>query len=1227
MRKFFTFLLALTVGAGTIFAANGTCGDNLTWDLTDGVLTISGTGAMADYESASPAPWDAYKENVISVVINDGITTIGKRAFYNIDAMTSVTMPNSLTTIGDNAFYSCDGLTTIEIPKGITSVGYRALDNCSKLTAVVWNAKVCNYKFEYPSQIKSYTFGEEVETLSTSCCDGMSELTSIVIPNSVTSIGYRAFTGCSKLASVTIGNSVTSIGDEVFWNCTALTSIEIPNSVTSIGSWVFKGCSALSTVTIGSSITKIGEQAFYNLESLAEVTCKAVVPPTLGNECFKYASRYDLLVPAGSEDAYAKAWTQSQWKSIDAIADPYLASGTCGANLTWTLSYSGLLTISGTGAMTDWSTATAVPWAAEHAAVKAVQIADGVTTIGAYAFYKLTALIEITIPANIATIGAHAFENCTGLVTMTCDAVNPPACGTDAFAGVSSSLQVLVPVESVAKYSNAETWKDLKVTKIPIPYGTCGENLTWNYKDSVLTISGTGVMEWDGYAPWDSYYGSVKTAVIEDGAVNIDSAAFYFSMNLTSVTLPATLDSIAYLAFYACFNLKTITLPKSITKLGEGAFYYCMGLDTITCYATTPPTCGASCFYAVDTENAIVYVPNGSLEKYQNADGWKDFTNIQINPILASGTCGAEGDNLTWILNSDGLLTISGTGAMADNVDAWALYRAEIKSVAIAEGATNIGKEAFAECANLSTISIPNTVKSIGEGAFINCSSLPAITIPEGITSIKDNTFSGCAKLTGLIFPNTVTEIGKSAFAGSGLTSLVVPLFVTKIGEKGFSGCTGLTAINAQVVTPPECGANAFANVDESITLFVPEESVADYKKAKEWKDFTNVVGVDCALGSGTFGEKNEFTWKLTCSGTLLINGSGEITYSSEIPWKDYASSVKSIVISNGVTSIQGRFGGLPNLESLSLPNSLKKIANGFSSCPKLITAAIPNSVTEIELSFNTCPGLETIIFGYGVKTIHESFEGSLSKHPEIICFAVNPPGNLQNSFKDDTHYGATLYVPDASLSKYKEDIPWGYFSPILPLSSRPDTHIIASGTAGNDITWELDSNGILTIKGKGDMSSWGIPAPASVGKHYIPTDEPSAPWYPYHSDILYVVIEGGITSIGDNAFYGCTDIQSITCYATTPPACGEGAFEGIEASGLLCVPEGSESAYQSADKWNIFTEVQPIEQQPTAIDEVEAQWTNEEMRKCENTKLLINGQLYILHNGTLYGVQGQKVR
>ena len=141
------------------------------------------------------------------------------------------------------------------------------------------------------------------------------------------------------------------------------------------------------------------------------------------------------------------------------------------------------------------------------------------------------------------------------------------------------------------------------------------------------------------------------------------------------------------------------------------------------------------------------------------------------------------------------------------------------------------------------------------------------------------------------------------------------------------------------------------------------------------------------------------------------------------------------------------------------------------------------------------------------------------------------------------------------------------------------------------------------------------------MGKRYIPTSDPTAPWYPYHSDILYVVIEGGITTIGNNAFYGCTDIQSITCYATTPPACGEGAFGGIDPSIPLNVPENAVEAYQGANQWKEFDVQADENMTPTSIEPADSQ-----QPKANCQKILRDGQLYLLRNGQIFDLRGQKV-
>ena len=184
---------------------SGTCGENLTWKLEDGVLTISGTGAMTDYSpiQGPQLPWAAAK--IKSVVVESGVTSIGDFAFAGQVGLTSITIPDSVTSIGDYAFYNCSSLASIAIPNSITSIGQGAFSGCSSLT-------------------------------------------SITIPDGVTSIGSNIFYGCSSLKSITIPDSVTTICSDAFRNCTSLRSVTIPASMASIGSHAFYKCTALKDV-------------------------------------------------------------------------------------------------------------------------------------------------------------------------------------------------------------------------------------------------------------------------------------------------------------------------------------------------------------------------------------------------------------------------------------------------------------------------------------------------------------------------------------------------------------------------------------------------------------------------------------------------------------------------------------------------------------------------------------------------------------------------------------------------------------------------------------------------------------------------------------------------------------------------------------------------------------------------------------------------------------------
>ena len=668
MKKIFIFILALVASAGTLFAgtvASGTCGadgNNLTWTLDDqGKLTISGSGAMADWNGEYPS-WESYSSSIVDVEIGFSVTNIGMYAFKDYTNLKKVSMGNAVATIGAYAFKGCTSL-------------------------------------------KDLVFGNAYSIL--------------------TEIGNSAFMDCSSLTSVYLPNSLIKIKDTAFRGC-GLKAIVIPNGVTEIGQQAFYNCSAMTTLIIGSGVTSIKNSAFKNCSALTSITCLAATPPTCGNTCFDGVTKtIPVYVPKGTVAAYTDE-SAIGWKDFDNIKDEAFASGTCGAsgdNLTWKLDANGVLTISGTGEMANWTSYSPAPWYEYKQSIKSVVFNYGVTSIGEYALYECadlisiempnsvtkinseafgfcyaltsvkipegvvsigscafvscTALAELTIPGSVTEIKGLAFYN-TALTSITCYATTPPTCGEDCFGKVDKSIPVYVPVGTVEAYKDpsATGWNEfyyIQCAAVNGTFGLHGDNLTWELDcDSVLTISGTGSMtNWSSSSktPWAAYASSILTVVIEEGVTSLGWNTFY----------------------NACKNLTSVTLPSTLTYIGDGALALSSSLTAINVAAGNTNYCSVDGIVFSYDKTILVQYPAGKKGAYTIPDGVTSIT------VAAFGGC------------------------------------VDLPSITIPNSVLSFGRIVFRNCTGLEYITCQATTPpACGEGCFYNVDKTIPLYVPKG---------------------------------------------------------------------------------------------------------------------------------------------------------------------------------------------------------------------------------------------------------------------------------------------------------------------------------------------------------------------------------------------------------------------------------------------------------------------------------------------------------------
>ena len=714
-KLFIILALLLTAVSGAWAQTSGNCGNGVTWSYDEGTLTISGSGAMADYESASGQPWKGYSTTITSVVIGSGVTHIGDRAFRSCGNLATVTFAtgSQLSTIGTYAF-AFTGLTSITIPASVTSIAKCAFQKCASLATIT---------FATGSQLASigeYAFFS---------CDN-TNLTSLTIPASVKSIGDYAFKYCTYLESVTFatGSQLTTIGDAAF-QFSGLTSIEIPANVTTIEPGAFKDCSSLATVTIPASVTSIGDNAFYGCSELKSITVYAPPALTLGNDAF-YGCHKDLIIYVFSDlvDDYKAA---TNWNAYSGIitAIPSVG-GNCGpeghaSDVKWELAFtstSHTLTISGSDAIADYYNPDDQPWKNYRSTITNVVIKNSVKRIGASAFYKCTNLKTVTISASVESINENAFKNCTSLTTVTFD--------TD------SELM------SIGQWCFSSSG----LTSIELPA----------YVESIDTEA-------------FSYCTNLTSVTIGKELRHINDRAFQKCTSLATVIVySSTTPTLGTEAFDDCANdLKIYVLNDYVDAYKDAWRAYDGNITGFN------GSCGAT-----GHELNVIWALTGNSPNYTLTIGgsgamanyggpgeqpWKDYRSSITSVIIEDGVTRIGGLAFADCDNAS-LTSVTIPASVTSIGDGAFHYVTNLATVTFATGSRleTIGDAAFYN-SGLTTIEIPTKVTSIGDGSFYGSNGLMSITIPASVTYIGSSAFKGCSNLESVTL-NSNPYIGTGAF-------------------------------------------------------------------------------------------------------------------------------------------------------------------------------------------------------------------------------------------------------------------------------------------------------------------------------------------------------------------------------------------------------------------------------------------------------------------------------
>ena len=628
-------------------------------------------------------------------------------------------------------------------------------------------------------------------------------------------------------------------------------------------------------------------------------------------------------------------------------------SGTLGS-LSWTLDDAGVLTISGSGRMSDFSPESTYAWRANKDSIQSVVISDGVTRIGNYAFQTCNKLNSITIPDSVVFIGLDAFASC-GL----------------------TSIKIPGGVTGIYDYA----------------FHGCSNLESITIPDSVTNI-GQGAF---------AFCTNLKSIRIPDGVTRIENYMFQGCWSLTSITIPDSVTSIGYRGFSDCSSLTSITIPDSVTSIGDDAFKGCSAIR----YANL----GSNGAKALGNAGYTFRVPSTNYDLiYLYTDG--NITGLEIRGVDKDATEITIPDSVTSIGDFAFSKCYGLKSVAVSSIEKWLSFSLsnlgysgikliingeEVKNLTIPDSVTSIGANAFRACGGLTSITIPDSVTSIGANAFRACGGLTSITIPDSVTSIGNYAFYNCSNLTDVYYTGTEDQatlfinkyIGTdnvpltsavwhynyvpaptSGTCGENLTwelngnmiiisgtgamydyeecqspfyqvrdefdSLLLNEGITYIGEYAFYGCTGITNVNMPA-SLETIGKDAFSHNPKLVTVnFVDEGNLGK-------------------IGVGAFAE---------CTGLTSVT----IPYSvGEIGSYAFFGclGLKEIVLPDRISVIEEYAFNDTSLEEVFIPGKVTEIEeHAFENCDNLRTVIMPGGVTQIgEYAFSGCTSLDEVLY------------------------------------------------------------------------------------------------------------------------------------------------------------------------------------------------------------------------------------------------------------------------